>query len=151
MKVPGSNNWSIEEFVPKATFDAMGEHAIRCIHPTVLQFAIDFRSFLGRSMRVNDWADGGTLQFRGYRPDDCTVGAKWSSHRYGGALDFDVPGLDSQEVFEAILKLKLAGAFPGITRMESITLPEGKTRNWVHIDDLWLPKLDKNQIHIFQP
>jgi len=36
---------------------------------------------------VNNWYTGGHNQYCGYRPLNCGVGAKWSQHKFGRALD----------------------------------------------------------------
>jgi len=36
---------------------------------------------------ANDWYWGGVNQYRGWRPTDCIVGADFSQHKYGRAID----------------------------------------------------------------
>lgn len=81
------------------------------------------RTHYNRPVTVNNWHSGGSFRNRGFRPMIGTVGAKYSQHRFGRAVDFDVHGISAEQVRNDIR----SGLFPDVTCIE-------KDVNWVHID-----------------
>jgi len=81
------------------------------------------REHYKRPVTVNNWHRGGTFRNRGFRPMTGDVGAKYSQHRFGRAVDFDVQGISAEQVRNDIR----SGLFPEITCIE-------RNVNWVHID-----------------
>jgi uncharacterized protein YcbK (DUF882 family) len=81
------------------------------------------REHYKRPVIVNTWHKGGQFKYRGFRPMNLTLGAKYSQHRFGRAVDFDVQGISPEQVRNDIR----SGLFPEITCIE-------KDVNWVHID-----------------
>jgi uncharacterized protein YcbK (DUF882 family) len=81
------------------------------------------RTHYKRPVTVNNWHRGGQFSMRGFRPMTGNVGAKYSQHRFGRAVDFDVAGIPAEQVRNDIR----FGLFPLITCIE-------KNVNWVHID-----------------
>jgi hypothetical protein len=77
-------------------------------------------------MVANTWRWGGTAQFRGFRPADCKVGAEFSQHKFGRALDLVPVDCTAEEVRQDIQAddQRLRGL---ITRIE-------KQVHWLHID-----------------
>lgn len=53
---------------------------------------------------VNNWHQGGDLQYCGYRPLNCKVGAKFSLHKWGLAFDMHFLHTETEEVRQDILK-----------------------------------------------
>ena len=91
---------------------------------TRLLMTIDaMRMHYNRPITINNWIDGGNFRYRGFRPFDCNVGAKFSQHKFGRAVDLDVSGISAEQVRNDIR----SGLFPEITCIE-------KDVNWVHID-----------------
>jgi hypothetical protein len=86
----------------------------------------NLREKFGR-MVVNTWKNNGRHCFRGFRPPECTIGARFSQHRFGRAIDM-VP-LDStvEHIREEIL------AYPNSQRFKHIGGMEMGT-SWLHID-----------------
>ena len=75
----------------------------------------------------NTWPFGGQHQFRGYRPQDCTVGAALSQHRFGRALDL-VPVQATAAEIRADIR-----AHPEMEAFEHITCVEDDV-GWLHVD-----------------
>ena len=88
MKV--STNFHLEEFVPKNVFKIFGQKALWQLDPRLIEIVQKIRIDLGRPIHINTWMDGGKYEFRGYRPITSDVGAQFSQHRRGCALDIDV-------------------------------------------------------------
>ena len=72
MKINGIEikNFIIQEFVPKAFYDRMGdEFSLRGIDPRLIYIAQFLRGMYG-SITINDWAFGGIKDARGLRVPD---------------------------------------------------------------------------------
>jgi hypothetical protein len=76
---------------------------------------------------VNDWEWGGKFNFRGYRPSGCTVGAAYSQHRFGRALDMDPQDVTAEEVREDIIAKPNEATYEYITAIET-------NISWLHFD-----------------
>src|SRR4051812_17727107 len=87
-------HFTIEELVDPDTFKTLGQDAWRLFDPLLLATLDRIRERYGRAVTVNNWASTppGPFRFRGFRPSDCTEGAKLSGHRRGQCIDFDVQG-----------------------------------------------------------
>jgi uncharacterized protein YcbK (DUF882 family) len=81
------------------------------------------REHYKRPITINNWHWGGRFSLRGLRPMDSNVGAKYSQHKFGRAVDLDVAGIPAEKVRNDIR----SGLFPEITCIETDI-------NWVHID-----------------
>jgi len=76
---------------------------------------------------INTWFWGGNSQYRGFRPFNCGVGARFSQHKFGRAidsvpLDYPVEKIRNQIINE-----------PGNPDFKYITCIE-KNVSWLHID-----------------
>lgn len=95
------------------------------------------RDFFGKPIIVNNWKAGGTFDQRGYR-DDPATGAKYSAHRFGRAVDFDITGTTAEQFRQMVKKGALANELKHITRIEETA--KGKPITWIHIDCEGLPR-----------
>ena len=129
------------EIVDKDTFIMLGNQVWMLFHPEALISLDNIRAWFDRPVIVNNWASGGDLQFRGFRPSDCTVGAKFSQHRLGNAFDLDVQGIAADEVRKVILDNK-----DNDIRFQYITCLETDI-SWVHFDMRNIP----NRILLVRP
>ncbi|MCK4328741.1 peptidase M15 [candidate division WOR-3 bacterium] len=75
---------------------------------------------------MNDWWWGGSNQYRGWRPFNCSTGAKLSQHKFARAGDgiFIRP---AEEIRQDILKNEFDNDFQYISVIE-------KAVNWLHCD-----------------
>jgi hypothetical protein len=126
-------NFKIQELVPKKIYTDYGYDSWRFIDIEIVKSAQCIRDYFGVSVICNSWLWGGSTHFRGYRPEWCTIGSKFSLHRYGRALDLDVVGVDPDIVRQAIRKHWKAW---GIARIETDI-------GWVHIDKFFMPNQEK--------
>jgi len=112
-------------------------------NPLVLKTADLLRKKYG-SITINNWKSGGSLQLRGLRPEETSVGAGLSAHKFGAALDCNFRDATPEEMREDMKKLGCfkpgfrdnvspeAECFRYIHRIEN-TL-NGKQINWFHFD-----------------
>jgi hypothetical protein len=91
---------------------------------------------------INNWQYGGGLQYRAWRPFDCTQGAAFSLHKSGNAIDANFKNATAEEIRQEMLKdgankkgyrsnTKLAH-FEHIHRVEHRL--KGKAISWFHFD-----------------
>jgi hypothetical protein len=126
----------IRDFVPKEVYAAIGDSSINLITPFLLTTYMELNSVLSNHYNspveivINNWHKDGKLQFRGYRPDSCPIGAKFSQHKKGNAIDFNVCVDGQLKSDEEIRKIIIANCkeFTFLTRIESGTV------GWVHVD-----------------
>jgi hypothetical protein len=109
--------------------------------PVIFQF---LRDKFGR-IDINTYKFGGASKYRGYRPPDCKVGAKYSQHRFGRALDLCFVDVTCTEVYDWILKNQEEMYKLGLRRMENAY----KTKTWLHIDAM--EHGQNNTIQTFNP
>lgn len=107
MKV--SQNFILQEFVPKETWDKWGQKSIQFLTPQIIALAQFYSQFFNIYFKkknpnvakvnivINNWASGGTFQYRGYRPPNAYINGQFkknplseSQHRRGNAFDCDV-------------------------------------------------------------
>jgi len=135
--------FDIKELVDKATFSKIGKSALYyCFDPRLLWTIDAIRDYFGKAMTINNWSSGGSLQFRGFRPEKCTVGASFSQHKFGRAVDFNISGIPENEIRKLIATKRLP-QFKYITRIEDY---DGM--NWVHIDVANYPSDEAVQIFV---
>jgi hypothetical protein len=123
--------FKIQEFMPANFVKEMGEE--RCwwyIRPEIVAVADLLRERLGKRVLINTWAAGGTNQFRGFRPLWCRIGADYSQHRLGCAIDVEVPGLSPVEVLAFIRKNSKPFIDLGLSTVEDTAF----TPTWLHLD-----------------
>lgn len=125
-----SQDFHLEEFVPKVTFKKFVGESLWFIDPRIVLIAQKIRTNLGRPIHINTWMDGGPRQFSGFRPISCTVGGTYSQHRRGCAIDIVVDDMPNEEVFEY-----LCNHWSGFDELGLTTIENPKiTKGWTHLD-----------------
>lgn len=126
-----SKYFKTEELLPKGYTD------LSVIDSRLIETIDWIREQLGRPIYINNYIFGGTNQYRGWRPDDCSVGARFSAHKEGLAVDFSVSDMTAQEV-RGWLKIN-SNRLPYPIRLEEDV-------SWVHLD---LKNSGRNKIEYF--
>lgn len=122
-------NFELYELVPKDTFQEFKNDQQRLWllwRKEILYSAQKIRERFGKIV-CNTWHWGGTIQYRGWRPEDCPDGAKWSMHKWFGALDLVPVETDIEYIREEVLKDPWHSDFKFITCLEMDV-------SWLHID-----------------
>ncbi len=161
-----SDNFDIREFVPRATFERWGANATWFISPLAVLVAEFYKEFWTQHFKeqdagvdrvaivINNWHTGGPYQYRGYRPPECTEGAKESQHRFHNAFDCEIVIIkkdgsrkeaDYKEIHRVIQENEALFLSQGITCVEDVSIATG----WLHTDFRWTQ--DPNQILIVKP
>lgn len=125
-----SKNFLASEVLPPEAFEA-GMNTTYLISPFLRIVPQRIRDLLGKPVILNTWNQGGVHKYRGWRPLNCKIGAKMSAHKFGMAIDIEVPGMSEKEILSWLMKNK--DKFPEITRFESIVY----TLGWNHFDCLY--------------
>jgi hypothetical protein len=128
------------ELVDKKTYQTYKEQCLELFFDSRILCQLDsIREYFGKPIIINNWSWKGNFQFRGFRPFDCTVGSKYSQHKFGRAVDFDIEGFSAEEIRNQIIKNQHKEDFKYISRMEDNV-------SWVHID---CANTNKNGIYLF--
>ena len=113
----------IQELVPPEVYSVLGDRSWLVLDPRILVSIDQLREQFG-PCTINNWHEGGSLHYRGFRPSDCTVGAHLSQHRFGRAMDCSF-NASAPVVRQYIMEHR--DQFPFITRLEDEV-------SWVHCD-----------------
>ena len=110
------------------------EFVFNFFDPRLLKTLDFIRETIGKKILVNNYKNGGKLKERGLRCNLCNEVLKktnagkmyMSSHQLGQAVDFNIEGMDSQQVRDWLKANADILPYP-------ITV-ENDTPSWVHID-----------------
>ncbi len=123
--------FKLQEMFPrdyyKEVYPQLGDMMWILIDNRILFTADMLRERYG-TMVVNDWLwrTDNANNYRGFRPHNCTVGAVFSQHRFGRALDCKFKNVEAEEV-RLDIRSNDKYAFKYITAIElDVT--------WLHID-----------------
>lgn len=119
----------LHEVLPRDTYlilEGKREKAWRLFDPRILWTADQLR-FLYGPIYVNDWFWGGNNQYGGWRPGDCDIGAEFSQHKFGRALDIKFKRAMAYNIRQDIKAGKWPVYFQYITCVENGVA-------WLHID-----------------
>ncbi|GLX86353.1 hypothetical protein tloyanaT_26060 [Thalassotalea loyana] len=119
--------FQIYELVDPVTYAQFNEKAWWFICPCALLSLIALREQFG-PITINDWYWGGNYKYSGYRPPNCTVGAKYSQHKFGRGFDAKSKAHTAIAMQDYILANPKQ--FPFITAMENAE----HTKTWLHFD-----------------
>jgi hypothetical protein len=106
----------------------------------IIWTADKLRERYGRAY-INNWPFGGKNQYRGFRPFDSEVGAKFSQHKFGRAIDITFDAVSADEVRADMKSAGKTGTYKYITACELNT-------SWLHVDCRFT---DMEEIFFFNP
>ncbi len=131
-RIKVSNNFFLDEFIHPEIYAARGARSIELIDPRMILLAQFIRTGIGKSITINNWFSGGKRVNSGLRTFTGTVGATWSQHRYGNAIDIQVAGITPEEVHEFLFKHEKTLIEKGwLTTLEHLD----DTPTWSHLDN----------------
>jgi len=121
--------FKIQELVDPATIQNLSEAtAWQQLDATLLNSLDPLREAVKAPILINNYDAG--LMNRGYRSIFSQIGGKWSQHRAGRAIDFNVLGWTMEQQFEWILANQEFLISLGFTTVEHFE----HTPSWVHLD-----------------
>jgi hypothetical protein len=130
-RIQVTDNFFLDEFIDPVTYSARGARSIELMDMRIVLALQHLREITSRAIVVNNWVKKGSLRLRGYRPEGTRIGAKWSQHKHGRALDFHIAGMTTTEVHALIMAHEKF-----FVERQWITVIEDArdTPSWVHID-----------------
>ena len=131
-----TKNFSDKEVLPRELHGYSWEWFIDF---RIVEVAQKLRDIFG-SITINNER----FNWSGYRTADCGVGAQFSQHRFGRALDLKFANTTPEEVQKYIIEHESEFMALGLRRMENAA----KTKTWLHIDCM---HTGKEKIVIFNP
>lgn len=123
----------IGEMVPKVMYQTQPAHILWQLFDDRLLITLDriweLHGGKGDPIYINNHLWSGPLQYSGWRPWDCSEGAKFSGHKYGRCADVhtDLDRITPEELLEDIIKNPNRSAYEYITEVET------GTQGWCHI------------------
>lgn len=136
-------HFELHELVDRATFEQWGPRGWALFNPDALEALDGLRDFFNVPIVVNNWWNGdGQNQYRGYRPENCPIGAKFSEHKKGNAFDCTIKGFNADVARQIIVDNQDDPRLVKIQRLEDEV-------HWVHFDCATLPQ-GKERIYLFK-
>ncbi len=128
------NYFTLREVLPQNFYanykPVRGDKLWLLFDPRVLITADRIRERYGK-MVANTWAWRGSHNFRGYRPANTEVGAEFSQHKFGRALDLVPIEVEVEEIRRDIIAQPNRETFKHITAIElNVSWLHFDTRNW---------------------
>lgn len=121
------DHFTMKELVPPGMYETVRLYVLWNIFDHRILITADrLRKRYGKLL-ANTWPWGGHNQYRGYRPQGCSVGSVFSQHRFGRALDLEPVEVTVEEIRQDILREPESEEFEHITAIE-LNVP------WLHID-----------------
>jgi len=147
-----SKYFYLPELIPPDLFSSQGINAKEKLSPILLKLIDKIREAWGKPLFINNWLQSYTgtkesaekclinpslFKYCGYRPPNCTEGAKLSDHRGAKNLQGQCEAVDLH-AFEPEIKLwemiyKNYNNFPELTKLEDKLLTIKNNRGWVHV------------------
>ncbi len=124
--------FNVKELVSRRIHDHQKNYALGYIRPTLIRAIHFLRVYSDSPMYINTWAyqnAPGNFEHRGFRELE-SIGAKYSRHKYGMAVDFNITGMSSDEVNDHILAHQADFLSFGFTTIEN----KAFTTTWTHLD-----------------
>lgn len=122
--------FDLEEFVPPQIYKLYGEKALWFVDPKVITLATAYREFFKLPVVINNWHNGGSYSYRGYRPPRVNIGGEYSQHKFGRAFDCNIGSMNELQMFTAVKdNFEYFKKF-GLTTLEDYRFTDG----WLHSD-----------------
>ncbi len=126
MKV--AKNFYLSEFLHPSFLENKGINPLWFVDPRVFTMAQALRNRFQKPVIINDWVTDGAYSLSGLRPFSSSIGATFSQHKYGRAIDPKVLGIDALEVQLDIRRNWKFYQRAGLTTIED------STPTWTHMD-----------------
>lgn len=128
--IPISENFSVQEFVPRIIWNRYGPKAIWFVRPETVALAQFYREWFDTPVFINNWWWGGPRQNRGYRTPNTRVGSLYSQHKMGAAFDCNLKNLSPDRVRQEIMDNQAEFMEAGLTTLEDGAFAP----TWIHSD-----------------
>jgi len=127
-----SPNFLLQEFIPPTIYNMydVKEKCLWVLDIRIIKAAQLLRDLTGCNVIINNWHNGGEYTNRGYRLPSSKVGATYSQHKFGRAIDVNVEGMTVAGTIDCMLTNFDKFKAYGIRTIEHPAF----TPSWVHMD-----------------
>lgn len=122
-----SKNFYAHEFLPPGMFKMFGNNGLRYIDPQLIDIAEALRERFREPVTINNYYFKGNFSLSGLRPHHTNIGAKFSDHKFGRAIDVKIRDVDPEDV-----RNEISINYPK-WRDLGVTAIELNTPTWTHI------------------
>lgn len=130
MRYQITENFNLDEFIHPDYMRKFGQNALWFIDHRIVTIAQELRTDLGVPITINNYETGGQYKSSGLRVQSAKIGAKYSQHKYGRAIDCKFKGVTIQEAFNFLMHNQGKYFNLGLTTIENIE----HTPTWLHLD-----------------
>ena len=130
MRYQITENFNLDEFIHPDYMRKFGKNALWFIDHRIVTIAQELRHDLGVPITINNYETGGQYKSSGLRVQSAKIGAKYSQHKYGRAIDCKFKGISIQEAFDFLMHNQGKYFNLGLTTIENIE----HTPTWLHLD-----------------
>ena len=130
MRYQITENFNLDEFIHPDYMRKFGKNALWFIDHRIVTIAQELRTDLGVPITINNYETGGQYKSSGLRVQSAKIGAKYSQHKYGRAIDCKFKGVTIQEAFDFLMHNQGKYFNLGLTTIENIE----HTPTWLHLD-----------------
>jgi hypothetical protein len=123
-----SKDFTLAEFIPPDILEMSPAAGIWFLDPRIITLAQFIRDRFKLPVIINDYISGGNYSNSGYRDPLSEVGAMFSQHKFGRAIDVKIQGLFPRELRDDIRK-----NWP-LYKAKGLTTIEDNTPTWTHLD-----------------
>jgi len=118
--------FSVKELVHPDIYNKFRERSLMFFDTKILWTADKLRERYGKAI-INTWASGGNRSYSGLRPFDSRIGASYSTHKFGKAVDILFEKATAHEIRVDMKRFSELECFSKITRCEDGV-------SWLHVD-----------------
>lgn len=129
-RIKVSENFYLDEFIQPTIYKRFKGKSIWFLDIRLIRIAQLLRDITDKPVTINNWYTGGRYKDSGLRMLSGGIGAKYSQHRYGRAIDVKVEGLTIPQLLDVIVDNEEAFRNVGLTTIEDIKY----TPTWMHLD-----------------
>ena len=130
MRYQITENFHLDEFIHPDYMRKFGQNALWFIDHRIVTIAQELRTDLGVPITINNYETGGQYKSSGLRVQSAKIGAKYSQHKYGRAIDCKFKGITIQEAFDFLMHNQVKYFNLVLTTIENIE----HTPTWLHLD-----------------
>lgn len=98
-----SKYFKLYELLPKELY-VDEEKGWDMIDAKLIETLDKIRGMLGVPLICNNWYWGGSRNYCGYRPKDCKIGAKFSQHKQGNAVDLISKKMTAEQMRKIVIE-----------------------------------------------
>jgi len=129
-----SPHFFYHEYFSQGIWQSNSEKVLRrLIDERLILIMEKIRTEINQPIFINNWKWGGNSMYRGFRPTSTEVGALYSQHKFGRAVDFKVKNRTVKQVHDHILNNESSFMAMGVTRLED----RRDAPTWIHLDLAW--------------